>query len=556
MADVLGSFERGFSLGDRILNVSRQREQQKADDEWRAKGRAQQEKQWGLADEDRARRLKREESDLAWQEKSRAEQEKRWGRQADLSAAQTEAAKASKAASQYALGRKKQADYFKDNMPLIQNDLEKWKQTGEMSDVFDNPNVKGTPYDPRSWTSDKYLAGSTIERLVPDVISGKLQPSDPQFLDAYGEFYKDNVKASVGTVDEATGKTIRDAKLANINFVADIDPNTPGNQNGLILSTEVTYDDGSKAVKPITNDRSTSPGDNPRVIPIEAAMQDLTTQLGMMREAIDSPHFDALTQSQHKDKSKTELTKEYFKTLDGLEKERAKALANAMDENDSKRINSQFNEVVDRIKRRYTPLITDKPESKRSTTTDPKGFSENMKTLRTISSGYDVPTESMAEIRDAFKSGKITFEQAQEFITTQFNPKSGKAGDNGGKGDDSLLASFREGARGLETSPEAERPVQAPAEDLAKYEALSDDELMKMTTDGDTVAMRVLRARNIARNEGEYVGLPGRTTQEEKAAGQYRLAEYNRLMAEGKTEEANAVLASAQQDNSLSLAGR
>lgn len=556
MADVMGSFERGFSLGDRILNVSRQREQQKADDEWRAKGRAQQEKQWGLADEDRARRLKREESDLAWQDKSRAEQEKRWGRQADLSAAQTEAAKASKEASQYALGRKKQADYFQDNMPLIQNDLEKWKQTGEMSDIFDNPNVKGTPYDPRSWTNDKYLAGSTIERLVPDVISGKLAPSDPQFLNAYGEFYKDNVKASVGTVDEATGKTIRDAKLAGIDFVTDIDPNTPGNQNGLVLSTEVTYDDGTKAVKPVTNNRSTSPGDNPRVIPIEAAMQDLTTQLGMMREAIDSPHFDALTQTQNKGRSKTDLTKEYFSTLDSLEKDRAKALANAMDDADAKRINNQFNEVTQRIQRRYAPFISSRQESKRSRTTDPKGFAENMKTLRTISSDYDVPTESMAEIRDAFKSGKITFEQAQEFITTQFNPKNGKAGDNASAGDESLLASLREDVKGLETSPTTETPIDAAPEDISKYEALSDDELMRMTTGGDTVAMRVLRARNIAKNEGQYVGLPGRASQEEQAAGKRRLDEYNRLMAEGRTEEAKAVLASAQQDNSLALAGR
>ncbi|AGG58099.1 hypothetical protein VPAG_00063 [Vibrio phage douglas 12A4] len=562
----MGSFEKGFSLGDKVINTQRERERQKEDDAWRDKARGREEKSWALQDADRLVAEEQRKKDTEWQDKSRARQEKEWElgdtdresrikREEEAHKSTLATQSAARQASAYNTQRQKKADYYQQNLPLIQNSLEEWKRTGSMSDIFDNEFVKGTPYDPRSWTTDKYMAGSTIERLMPDIISGKIKPDNPEFISAYGDFYKDNVRASIGTKDEATGKTITDSRLTGVNFVADIDPKTPGNQNGIVLSTEITYDDGSKSTKPITNNRSTDPTDNPRVIPLQAAMQDLTSQLGVMRETVDNPYFNDLLRKENKDKSKTEMTKEYLKTLNKLDEDRAKALAEAMSPEDEKRINATFDSVALGIEKRYAPFIGEEKRSKRPTS-DPKAYNEIMTTVRSIASNYDVPAEQMAQISDYILNNKMDLNDASEFIAASFKEKKGGTGVN--KGDEDLLNQMRnkDGTVTQQTpeQPEQATDVQPSQQDLSQYQALSDDELMNMVNSGDTKAIQVLRERNLSKTEGRNINLPGGTTEKQRELGKARLAEYNRLIAEGKPKEAAIALSSYTPNSSPSLA--
>ena len=560
MGDLLGSFEQGFSLGDKILNTQRNRERQKDDDAWRDKSRAQQETQWENQAADRLVAEEQAVEDKAWRDKTRTRQEKEWGlgdldrearikRESESHASSLATQKSTRDANAYNTKRQKKSDYYQQNLPLIQNSLEEWKRTGSMSEIFDNENVKGTPYDPRSWTTDKYLAGTTVERLMPDVISGKIKPDNPEFIGAYGDFYKENVKASIGTKDESTGKTIKDSRLTGVNFVADIDPKTPGNQNGIVLSTEITYDDGSKSTKPITNNRSADPTDNPRVIPIKDAMNDLTSQLGMMREAVDNPYFNDLLRKENKDKSKTEMTKEYLKTLDKLDSDRAKALADALTPDDEKRINAQFDSVALGIEKRYGPYIGESKKSDRKVN-DPKAYNEMMVTVRNIASDYDVPAESMAEISNYILNGKMSLDQASAFIADSFKGKKGTTGVD--KGDEDIINAMRNNQGQPPGQPEQATPSQD--EQLAKYQGLGDDELMSLVNQGDTAAIQVLRNRNLSRTKGRSLSLPGGTTEQERELGKQRLAEYNRLIAEGKPEEAKIALTSIPQTAPTSLA--
>ncbi|WP_230599404.1 hypothetical protein [Aeromonas hydrophila] len=135
--------------------------------------------------------------------------------------------------------------------------------------------------DPRagSFNPERYLqqdyadAGKTFVtyagNLVRQAQEGKLDPTtpeghaavnNPQFIKAAGTLYQDEVSKGVGDIDPESGKTITDKQLNNIMITPD--------GRGVVLGVEVTYDDGSKAVRPVTNNRTAAPDDHPKVIPI------------------------------------------------------------------------------------------------------------------------------------------------------------------------------------------------------------------------------------------------------------------------------------------------
>ncbi len=166
--------------------------------------------------------------------------------------------------------------FQQENLPIIQSG---WQAVAEGKD----PGEKfwGVVRDPRagSFNPERYLqqdyadAGKTFVtyagNLVRQAQDGKLDPTtpeghaavnNPQFIKAAGTLYQDEVSKGVGDIDPESGKTITGKQLNNIMITPD--------GRGVVLGVEVTYDDGSKAVRPITNNRTSAPGDYPKVIPI------------------------------------------------------------------------------------------------------------------------------------------------------------------------------------------------------------------------------------------------------------------------------------------------
>lgn len=166
--------------------------------------------------------------------------------------------------------------FQQENLPIIQSG---WQAVAEGKDP--GQQFWGVVRDPRagSFNPERYLqqdyaeAGKTFVtyagNLVRQAQEGKLDPStpeghaavnNPQFIKAAGTLYQDEVSKGVGDIDPESGKTITDKQLNNIMITPD--------GRGVVLGVGVTYDDGSKAVRPVTNNRTSAPDDHPKVIPI------------------------------------------------------------------------------------------------------------------------------------------------------------------------------------------------------------------------------------------------------------------------------------------------
>lgn len=166
--------------------------------------------------------------------------------------------------------------FQQENLPIIQSG---WQAVSEGKDP--GQQFWGVVRDPRagSFNPERYLqqdyaeAGKTFVtyagNLVRQAQEGKLDPStpeghaavnNPEFIKAAGTLYQDEVSKGVGDIDPDSGKTITGKQLNNIMITPD--------GRGVVLGVEVTYDDGSKDVRPITNNRTSAPDDHPKVIPI------------------------------------------------------------------------------------------------------------------------------------------------------------------------------------------------------------------------------------------------------------------------------------------------
>ena len=82
----------------------------------------------------------------------------------------------------------------------------------------------------------------------------------PELLKAAGTLYQEEIKTGIGDVDPATGKTIKNKELGRIMVTPD--------GGGVVLGLKVTYDDGSTADRPVTDNRTSAGDDKPKVIPI------------------------------------------------------------------------------------------------------------------------------------------------------------------------------------------------------------------------------------------------------------------------------------------------
>ncbi|MFM5744378.1 hypothetical protein ACET6W_16985 [Aeromonas veronii] len=196
-------------------------------------------------------------------------------RNANLGLAQAEEGRRKQEYEWQVKDREKQA-YQQENLPIIQSG---WQAVADGKDP--GQQFWNVVRDPRagSFNPERYLqqdyaeAGKTFVthagNLMRQAQEGKLDPTtpeghaavnNPQFIKAAGTLYQDEVNKGVGDIDPDSGKTITGKQLSNIMITPD--------GRGVVLGVEVTYDDGSKAVRPVTNNRTSAPDDTPKVIPI------------------------------------------------------------------------------------------------------------------------------------------------------------------------------------------------------------------------------------------------------------------------------------------------
>ena len=166
--------------------------------------------------------------------------------------------------------------FQQENMPIIQSG---WQAVSEGKDPGQQfwsvvRDKRAGSFNPERYLEPEYAeAGKTFVtyagNLVRQAQDGKLDPStpeghalinDPTFIQAAGTIYRDEVSKGVGDIDPESGKTITGKELSNIMVSPD--------GRGVVLGVTVTYDDGSTDVRPVTGNRTSSPDDHPKVIPI------------------------------------------------------------------------------------------------------------------------------------------------------------------------------------------------------------------------------------------------------------------------------------------------
>lgn len=129
-------------------------------------------------------------------------------------------------------------------------------------------------YNPTRYITSEYSdAGKAFVQgtgaLMRDAEAGKLdwrseegvkRINSQSILKSAGVLYQDEINTGIGGIDPQTGKTIKSKELNRIMVTDD--------GAGVVLGLKVTYDDGSTAERPVTQNRSTDPNDQPKVIPL------------------------------------------------------------------------------------------------------------------------------------------------------------------------------------------------------------------------------------------------------------------------------------------------
>ena len=166
--------------------------------------------------------------------------------------------------------------FQQENLPIIQSGWQAVAGGKDPGQQFWNVvrDPRAGSFNPERYLQQDYAeAGKTFVthagNLMRQAQEGKLDPTtpdghaavnNPDFIKAAGTLYQDEVSKGVGDIDPESGKTITGKQLSNIMITPD--------GRGVVLGVEVTYDDGSKAVRPVTNNRTSAPDDQPKVIPI------------------------------------------------------------------------------------------------------------------------------------------------------------------------------------------------------------------------------------------------------------------------------------------------
>lgn len=166
--------------------------------------------------------------------------------------------------------------YLSDNMGIIQAGWDAISRGEDPGTTFLGVvnDKRAANYNPQKYIKSEFANASKVfvnhtSALMKQVEAGTFDPSSPEghaainsqeFVAAGNVLFQEEVNRGVGDIDPASGKVIKAKKLNNIMVTPD--------GKGLVLGVAVTYDDGSTAIKPVTEGRSSDPKDPPKVIPI------------------------------------------------------------------------------------------------------------------------------------------------------------------------------------------------------------------------------------------------------------------------------------------------
>ena len=197
---------------------------------------------------------------------------------------------------EWEMRRLKKAQWLEENKALIDLGYRNLMEKKPLPEKFLSK-VKGTEFDPFLYADPDFAdSGNTFMKhatvLRRDSESGKLDWRSPEgverinnaeFVKAAGNVYQHEIMTGINEPDMQTGKIITGKELNNIKISDD--------GYGVSLGVKVTYADGTTAIKPVTENRSSSPDDMVKVIPLHEFLNNSYQRIGLAHRMQTDPQI-------------------------------------------------------------------------------------------------------------------------------------------------------------------------------------------------------------------------------------------------------------------------
>ena len=179
-----------------------------------------------------------------------------------------------------------QQDIWEKDQPAIPLAWQSFRETGQIPEDLNDVLSRNKGMDPRTYMKPEYReAVKGLSTKLDTVIkSGNMaQANSPETIKLFDGVFGDKIKASIGQYDEAVK-----SKIANVEFAGFVPAERE--DGSVALALQVTYENGSKKVKPMTKGR-TSEGDDPVMTYTPKELVSTIKTRAMMADMIERPEY-------------------------------------------------------------------------------------------------------------------------------------------------------------------------------------------------------------------------------------------------------------------------
>ncbi len=224
---------------------------------------------------DEERRSNRE-SDVKWRE-SQAE---------SVSNYRNETLEANKQQRQWQQNYQTQQAQWQKDQQAIPVAWQSFRDTGQIPEELNDVLSRNKGMDPRTYLKPEYReAVKGLSTKLDTVIkSGNMaEANSPETIKLFDQVFGDKIKSSVGQYDE----TVK-SKIASVNFAGFVPAERE--DGSVALALQVTYENGSKEIKPMTKGR-TAEGDDPVMTYTPKELVGTIKARAVMTDVIERPEY-------------------------------------------------------------------------------------------------------------------------------------------------------------------------------------------------------------------------------------------------------------------------
>lgn len=249
----------------------------------------------------------------------------------------------------YRMMQEERSQRLQNEMPVVQTLYKQMEETGKFDPQLYSQISKDNPLNPGRFFGQEAINNvMEVNRVMPKVLSGEMNYNDPKVIKLMNTVLSPDIKRGEGEIDPQTGKKIVSKELGHIGVSED--------GKFIIPGITVKYDDGTTALKPMTEHGSSDERDNQLAhIPI-ANVMDKIRGYGQMVGQLNQPDRAAFLNNMVNPPDKTasrEEAKGLRRDLLDVGKARAKALAGATDKEAMAEINSQYDLLQNQVLQTY-----------------------------------------------------------------------------------------------------------------------------------------------------------------------------------------------------------